>query len=68
MIAQAAERSKPSHKPRSLAEIETENRLKVAHAREVVNSAQNLVPSGADRVRSFDIRRHYHKPELNLVR
>jgi len=36
MIAQAAERNKPSHKPRSLAEIALENRLVVAHPREAV--------------------------------
>jgi hypothetical protein len=45
-----------------------ENRLVVAHTRETVNRAQNRVPRGADRVSSLDIRRHYHKLELNLVR
>ena len=67
MMAQASERSMPSHMPRSLAEIEIENRLTVAHAREATNSAQNRVPSGADRVSSFDICRHYHKPRFNLI-
>jgi hypothetical protein len=66
MIAQAAERSKPSHNPTSLAEIKMENRLVVAHPREAVKSAQNRVPGGADRVSSLDIPRHYHKPEPNL--
>jgi len=67
MIAQAIESSKPSHKPRSPAEIEMENRLVVAHASEAVSSAQNRVPSGADRASSLDIRRHYHRPELNPI-
>ena len=53
----------PSHMPGSLGEIEIENRPRVAHAREAMNSAQNRVPSGADRVRSLDIWRHYHKPK-----
>ena len=67
MIAQTLDRSKPSHKPRSPAEIEMENRLMVAHAREAMSSAQNRVPSGADRASSLDIRRHYHRPELNPI-
>jgi hypothetical protein len=66
MMAQASERNMPSHMPRSLAEIETENRLAVAHARQAMDSAQNRVPSGVDRVRSLDIRRHYHEPERDL--
>ena len=65
MIAQVIDRSKPSHKPGSLAEIE--NRLMVAHAREAMSSAQNRVPSGADRASSLDIRPHYHRPELNPI-
>jgi hypothetical protein len=67
MMAQAIERSMPSHKPRSLAETEMENRLVVAHANEEMSIAQNRVPSGADRVSSFDICRHYHKPRFNLI-
>ena len=67
MIAQVIDRSKPSHKPGSLAEIEIENRLMVAHAREAMSSAQNRVPSGADRASSLDIRPHYHRPELNPI-
>ena len=67
MMAQAIERSKPSHKPRSLAETEMENRLVVAHANEEMSIAQNRVPSGADRVSSRDICRHYHKPRFNLI-
>jgi len=68
MIAQAAERNNPSHKARSLAEIKKmENRLVVAHASEAMKSAQNRDPSGADRVSSLDIRRHYHKSELKLI-
>lgn len=67
MMAHASERSMPSHMPRSLVETEIENRLAVAHAREEMNSAQNRVPSGADRVSSLDIWRHYYKRNVNLV-
>jgi hypothetical protein len=67
IMAQAIERSTPSHNPRSMFEIEMENRLVVAHANETVNSAQNRVPIGADWVVSLDICRHYHKPRLNLI-
>jgi hypothetical protein len=67
MMAQAIERSMPSQKPRSLAETEMENRLVVAHANEAMSIVQNRVPSGADRVSSFDICRHYHKPRFNLI-
>jgi hypothetical protein len=67
MMVQAIERTMPSQKPRSLAETEMENRLVVAHANEAMSIVQNRVPSGADRVSSFDICRHYHKPRFNLI-
>jgi hypothetical protein len=54
-MAQAIGRSTPSHKPRSLAETETENRLAVAQANEAVSITQNRGPSGADRFNSLDI-------------
>jgi hypothetical protein len=70
-MAQAADRNSPSHKPGSMGINEIENLLPVAQANEAANSAQNRVPSDADRVRSLDIRRHYHtraKPHsLNLA-
>ena len=61
MMVQAIERSMPSHKPRSLAETEMENRLVVAHANEAISIAQYRVPSRGDRVNSLGICRHYHK-------
>jgi hypothetical protein len=55
MMAQVIERSMPSHIPRSLAEIEMENRLVVAHANETMSIPQYRVPSRADRVNSLGI-------------
>jgi hypothetical protein len=67
MTAQAIERSTPSHIPRSLGETEMENRLAIAHTSEAMSIAQNRVPSGADRINSLDICRHYHNPMFNLL-
>jgi hypothetical protein len=57
MIAQAIEKSKPSHKPGSLGETEMENRLAVAHNNEAMSIIQYRVPSRADRVNSLDTQR-----------
>jgi hypothetical protein len=67
MMAQASERSMPSYAPKSFTETEIENRLAIAREREAMNSVQNRVPSAADRVSSFDIWRHYHKRDRNLM-
>jgi len=67
MMAQAIERSMPSHMPRSVAETEMENRLLVAHANEAMSIAQNRVPSRADQVNSLGICRHYHKSRSYLI-
>ena len=67
MMAQPIERSMPSHIPRSLAEIEMENRLVVAHDNEKMSIPQYRVPSRADLVTSVGICRHYHESTLYLV-